>query len=59
MDTMSTSEDDVKYAETRWGKDSKIAQMLRNSRAGEGRTANDLYVTGSMKKPAADHQGDK
>ena len=51
---MGTSEDDVKYAEKIAGKDSRIAQLLRNSRAGEGQTAYDLYVNRRVKQPVAD-----
>jgi len=52
---MATSESNVRYAEVMWGKDSKIAQMLRNSRAGEGQTAYDLYVNRRVKQPVADN----
>ena len=51
---MGTSEEDVKYAEKIAGKDSRIAQLLRNSRAGEGQTAYDLYVNRRVKQPVAD-----
>ena len=51
---MGTSEDDVKYAEKIAGKDSRIAQLLRNSRTGEGQTAYDLYVNRRVKQPVAD-----
>ena len=51
---MGTSEEDVKYAEKIAGKDSRIAQLLRNSRAGEGQTAYDLYVNRRVKRPVAD-----
>ena len=44
----------MKYAEKIAGKDSRIAQLLRNSRAGEGQTAYDLYVNRRVKKPVAD-----
>ena len=43
---MSTSKEDVAYAEAKFGKDSPTVQLLRNSRMGEGQTARDLYVTG-------------
>ena len=52
---MGTSEEDVKYAEKIAGKDSRIAQLLRNSRAGEGQTAYDLYVNRRVKQPVADN----
>ena len=51
---MGTSEEDVKYAEKIAGKDSRLAQLLRNSRAGEGQTAYDLYVNRRVKQPVAD-----
>ncbi len=51
---MGTSEEDVKYAEKIAGKDSRIAQLLRNSRAGEGLTAYELYVNRRVKQPVAD-----
>ena len=51
---MGTSAEDVKYAEKIAGKDSRIAQLLRNSLAGEGQTAYDLYVNRRVKQPVAD-----
>jgi len=51
---MGTSEEDVKYVEEKFGKDSRVAQLLRNSRAGEGQTAYDLYVNRRVKQPVAD-----
>jgi hypothetical protein len=51
---MGTSEDDVKYVEKIAGKDSRVAQLLRNSRAGEGQTAYELFVTRRVKQPVAD-----
>ena len=51
---MGTSESDVKYVEEKFGKDSRVAQLLRNSRAGEGQTAYELYVTRRVKQPVAD-----
>ena len=56
---MGTSEEDVKYAEKIAGKDSRIAQLLRNSRAGEGQTAYELYVTRRVKPPVADDPSSK
>ena len=51
---MTTSESHVKYAEKIAGKDSRVAQLLRNSRAGEGQTAYELFVTRRVKQPVAD-----
>ena len=38
----------------RFGKDSKTAQLLRNSYAARGQTAYELYVTRRVKQPVAD-----
>ena len=51
----ASAEDRVKAAriayEAKYGKDNPAVQLLRNSRMGQGQTAHDLYVTGSIKRP--------
>ena len=56
---MGTSEDDVKYAEKIAGKDSRVAQLLRNSKVGEGQTAYEFHVTRRVKPPVADDPSSK
>ena len=48
---MTISEQALKRAEAKYGKDNPAVQLLRNSRMGQGQTARDLYVTGSIKRP--------
>ena len=48
---MTISQDHLARVEAKYGKDSKIAQMYRNQQMGQGQTARDLYVTGSIKRP--------
>tara|TARA_Y100001934_G_scaffold180467_1_gene213505 strand:- start:300 stop:494 length:195 start_codon:yes stop_codon:yes gene_type:complete len=48
---MAISEADLRTLEQKLGKEDPGLQLLRNSRMGQGQTAHDLYVTGSIKRP--------
>ena len=51
MTTMTISQDHLARVEAKYGKDNPAVQLLRNSRMGQGQTAHDLYVTGSINRP--------
>lgn len=47
---MTGLEEQLARIEQKFGKDSKIAQMVRDQIASEGTTARELYLTGSVPK---------